>query len=73
MSSSARASGGASWLRASLGHDDEHIASLTATMLAGNAPIHRLLAGLGLPTQTEDVGAGVAEITIDLVAQSVAA
>ena len=58
---------GVAWAR------DEHIASLTATMLARNAPIHRLLAGLGLPTALRDIGAGVAEITIDLVAQSVAA
>lgn len=58
---------GVAWAR------HEHIASLTATMLAGNAPIHRLLVGLGLPTTLKDVGAGVAEITIDLVAQSFAA
>jgi GNAT superfamily N-acetyltransferase len=58
---------GVAWAR------DEHIASLTATMLAGNAPIHRLLVGLGLPYRLSYVGAGLAEITIDLVPQSVAA
>jgi GNAT superfamily N-acetyltransferase len=58
---------GVAWAR------DEHIAALTATMLAGNAPIHRLLVGLGLPTRLSCVGAGLAEVTIELVAQSVAA
>jgi acetyltransferase len=58
---------GAAWARG------EHLTRLTAAMLAGNAPIHRLLAGLGLPTRTAYAGAGVSEVTIDLVAQSVAA
>ncbi len=52
----------------------EHVvAALTATMLAGNAAIHRLLIGLGLPSRVRYVGAGQAEITIELVPQSVAA
>lgn len=44
----------------------ERIAHLTATMFAGNAPIHRLLMGLGLPARETYVGAGVTEITIDI-------
>ena len=60
-------SAGAAWARR------EHIARLTATMLAGNAPIHRLLAGLGLPTRVAYVGAGQSEVTIDLVPTRVAA
>lgn len=51
----------------------ERIARLTAIMLAGNAPIHRLLAGLGLPFDVKLVGGGVAEIRIDLVDQALAA
>lgn len=51
----------------------KHIARFTATMSADNASIHRLLAGLGLPTQLRFIGAGTSEITIDLIAQSVAA
>lgn len=51
----------------------EHIARLTATMLAGNPAIHRLLAGLGLPTRVTYAGAGLSEVTIDLVAQGAAA
>ena len=51
----------------------ERIARFTATMLASNAPIHRLLAGLCLPARMRSVGSGVAEITIDLVHQTVAA
>jgi GNAT superfamily N-acetyltransferase len=58
---------GAAWARR------EHITRLMATMLAGNAPIHRLLAGLHLPTRVAYVGAGLSEVTIDLVAQNVAA
>ena len=58
---------GAAWARR------ERIARFTATMLASNAPIHRLLVGLGLPTRLRYVGGGVAEITIDLVGRSVAA
>ena len=49
------------------------IARLTATMAADNAPIHRLLVGLGLPTSTRHLGAGVSAITIDLGARSIAA
>jgi GNAT superfamily N-acetyltransferase len=44
----------------------ERIAQLTATMFAGNAPIHRLLMGFGLPAGEKYVGAGVTEITINL-------
>ncbi len=51
----------------------ERIVRLTATMLASNAPIHRLLMGLGAPTRLRYAGGGVAEIKIDLVGQSVAA
>jgi GNAT superfamily N-acetyltransferase len=58
---------GAAWARR------ERIARLTATMLVSNAPIHRLLIGLGVPTRLRYVGGGIAEITIDLVGQSVAA
>jgi acetyltransferase len=49
------------------------VARFSATMIAANAPIHRLLVGLGLPTHTRFVGAGVVEITIDLAAETVAA
>lgn len=58
---------GAAWARR------EHVGRLTATMLAGNAAIHRLLMGLGLPTRVRYAGAGVAEITIDVVDPGVAA
>jgi GNAT superfamily N-acetyltransferase len=58
---------GAAWARR------EHITRLTATMLAGNAPIHGLLASLGLPKRVAYVGAGLSEVTIDLGAQTVAA
>ncbi len=58
---------GAAWARR------ERIDRLTATMLASNAPIHRLLMGLGAPTRLRYVGGGVAEITIELVGQTVAA
>lgn len=51
----------------------ERVARFTATMLAGNTAIYRLLVGLGLPYQLRWVGAGVAEIEIELEAQSVAA
>jgi GNAT superfamily N-acetyltransferase len=51
----------------------ERIVRLTATMLATNAPLHGLLIGLGPPTRVRYVGGGVAEITIDLVGQGVAA
>lgn len=49
------------------------IGRFTATMLAGNTAIHRLLVGLRLPYRLRWVGAGVAEIEIDLEAQSIAA
>jgi len=49
------------------------VVRFSATMIAANAPIHRLLVGLGRPTQTRFVGAGVVEITIDLVADTIAA
>jgi GNAT superfamily N-acetyltransferase len=58
---------GAAWARR------EHVTRLTATMLAGNAPIHRLLAGLGLPTRVTNAGAGLSEVTIDLAAREFAA
>lgn len=58
---------GAAWARR------EHVGRLTATALAGNAPIHRLLMGLGLPTRVRYVGAGVAEITIVVIDPGVAA
>ena len=58
---------GAAWARR------ERIARFTATMFASNARIHRLLVGLGLPARMRSVGGGVAEITIDLGGQSVAA
>ena len=51
----------------------ERIARFTATMLASNAPIRGLLVALRLPTRVRLVGGGVAEVTIDLVGQSVAA
>lgn len=41
---------------------------LTATTYMGNAPIHRLLTGLGLPTHTTDAGSGTEDITIALAA-----
>lgn len=46
---------------------------LTATMFADNAPIQRLLTGVGLPTTTRQQGCGVAEITIELTPLRVAA
>jgi acetyltransferase len=58
---------GVAWARG------KHVARLTATMSADNGPIHRLLNGLGLPTQVRYAGAGVSDITIDLVAQRIAA
>jgi acetyltransferase len=51
----------------------EQFARFTATMYASNAPINRLLVGLGLPVQERSAGAGVAEISIDLGGQSFAA
>jgi len=51
----------------------ERVDRLTASMSAGNAPIHGLLVALGLPTREEYMGAGVAAMTIDLVDQNFAA
>ena len=51
----------------------EHLSRFTATMFTSNAPINRLLVGLGLPVQVRWAGAGVAEVTIDLAGQSAAA
>jgi acetyltransferase len=51
----------------------EHIARLTATMFASNAPICRLFVGLGPSVQESWVGAGVVEITISLDGPSAAA
>lgn len=39
---------------------------LTATMLAGNPAIQRLLTDLGMPSMSRPIGAGVVEIRIDL-------
>jgi RimJ/RimL family protein N-acetyltransferase len=50
-----------------------HVARLTATMFIGNAPIHRLLVGLGQPTRVKDIGAGISEITIDVRTMTAAA
>jgi GNAT superfamily N-acetyltransferase len=50
-----------------------NVTRFTATMLSGNGPIHRLLIGLGLPSDVRYIGSGVASITIDLDAQSIAA
>jgi acetyltransferase len=58
--------GGVAWAKR------ERITRFTATMSAGNAPIHRLLVGLGLPARMRYTGAGVAEITIDVFAQCAA-
>jgi len=58
---------GAHWARR------ERISRLTATIFASNAPIHRLLAGLDLPTHERSVEAGVTDITIDLSGQPIAA
>jgi GNAT superfamily N-acetyltransferase len=46
-------------------------ATLTATMLAGNPAIQRLLTGLGLPCRAVPIGAGVVEIRIDLAIAAV--
>jgi GNAT superfamily N-acetyltransferase len=47
--------------------------TLTATMLADNPAIQRLLTGLGLPTVAVPIGAGVVEIRIELDAGLTAA
>jgi acetyltransferase len=51
------------WARA------EGMRTLTATMLANNPPIQRLLTSLGLPTAAVPLGAGVIEIRIELGAE----
>jgi RimJ/RimL family protein N-acetyltransferase len=51
----------------------EGISRLTATMLPGNAGIHRLLLGCGFPAATSFVDGGVAEVAIDLVPATIAA
>jgi GNAT superfamily N-acetyltransferase len=59
---------GIEWARA------EGFARLTATTFAGNAPIHRLLAGLGLPAHAQPgPDSGTEDIVIDLRAQTVEA
>ena len=40
--------------------------TLTATMLAGNPSIQRLLTGLGLPSVARPIGAGLIEVRIEL-------
>lgn len=42
------------------------VRTLTATMLVGNEPIHRLLTTLGLPSTTTMLGAGMCRLVIDL-------
>jgi acetyltransferase len=42
------------------------LSTLTATMLAGNPAIQRLLTDLGLPNVAIPIGAGVIEVRIDL-------
>ena len=42
------------------------VRTMTATMLAGNPAIQRLLTGLALPSVAVPVGAGVIEVRIDL-------
>lgn len=44
----------------------EGLEALTATMLAGNPAIQRLLTDLGLPSTSRPIGAGVVEIRLDL-------
>jgi acetyltransferase len=44
----------------------EGFTTLTATTFVGNAPIHRLLTGLGLPAHTHGAGSGTEDISIDL-------
>jgi len=52
----------------------EGFARLTATTFAGNAPIHRLLTGLGLPAHAQPgPDSGTEDIVIDLRAQVVEA
>jgi acetyltransferase len=49
------------------------LVALTATMLADNPAIQRLLTSLGLPCRARPVGAGVIEIRIELAAARSAA
>ena len=51
---------GVRWARA------EGFTTLTATSYTGNAPIHRLLSGLGWPSHTRATGSGTEGVTIDL-------
>ena len=44
----------------------EGFTTLTATTFVGNAPIHRLLSGLGLPAHTHGNDSGTEDITMDL-------
>ena len=44
------------------------VRTLTASMLIGNVPIHRLLTTLGLPYTTTLLGAGTCRLEIDLTA-----
>jgi GNAT superfamily N-acetyltransferase len=44
----------------------EGFTTLTATTFVGNAPIHRLLTGLGLPAHAHGNDSGTEDITIDL-------
>lgn len=48
----------------------EGLEVLTATMLAGNPAIQRLLTNLGLPSTSRPIGAGVVEIRLDLGSRS---
>jgi acetyltransferase len=50
----------------------EGVDHLTATMLADNGPIHRLLCGLGLPNHIRPLGLSLSEITIDVIPEEVA-
>jgi GNAT superfamily N-acetyltransferase len=49
------------------------IGTLTATMLAGNPAIQRLLTGLALPCVAVPIGSGVIEVRIELGAEQAAA
>jgi acetyltransferase len=51
----------------------EGITRLTATMLADNGAIHRLLLGCGYPSRVRYVDGGVSEVAIDLAAAKIAA
>ncbi|MEA2519012.1 MAG: hypothetical protein QOF49_1092 [Chloroflexota bacterium] len=49
------------------------LSTLTATMLAANPAIQRLLSGLGVPSVSRPIGAGVVEIRLNLSAVAAAA